>query len=343
MRNGPSVVISASIAYDRIMTFRGSFKDYIIPDKVHVLSVSFLLDALRLQRGGVGGNIAYSLALLGEPVALIGAVGDDFVDYRAAFEAMGVDMSDVLTITGQQTASAFLMSDLESNQIVSFYPGPSDEATRVSLVELPDSVRYGIVGATAPAVMRQHVEEIKASGRKLIYDPSQQIIGLPAGDLVHGIERAWALFANDYEYAMLEQKTGYSLQRLVDTVPMVVVTYSEQGSEIFANGSSVKIPAARPATMGDPTGAGDAYRAGFVKGLLAEFEPAVIGRLASLAATYAIEFYGTQEHTYTAEQFVARFDESFPDYAGAVPVAALQSEKIGIVASGATGHGELRA
>lgn len=324
MRNGPSVVISASIAYDRIMTFRGSFKDYIIPDKVHVLSVSFLLDALRLQRGGVGGNIAYSLALLGESVALVGAVGDDFVDYRATFDQLGIDTEQVLAIAGQQTASAFVMSDLEDNQIVSFYPGPSDEATRVSLIELPPSIRFGIVGATGPAVMRQHVDHIKASGRKLIYDPSQQIIGLPADELVHGIERAWALFANDYEYAMLEQKTGYSLQRLIDTVPLVIVTYGEQGSEIWSEGGSVRIPAAPPTKICDPTGAGDAYRAGFIKGLLAGFELPVTGRLAALSATYAIEQYGTQEHRYTPAAFVSRFDQAFPEYAGAVTVASLQ-------------------
>lgn len=314
----PPVVISASIAYDYIMSFGGSFADHIIPDKTHVISVSFLVDSLRKQRGGCGGNMAYSLALLGTRSTLVGAVGHDFGPYREEMERLGVDLSLLLQVEDQATASAFMMADRKDNHIASFFPGPSDLAAEISVLERGNSATYGLVGATGPNVMRAHAEQLGSTTCRLIFDPAFQIIILSAEDLIAGIDASWGLIANDYEYAMIERKTGLTIDDLERKVELLVVTYGEQGSELRMNGRRVRVPAARATTVNDPTGAGDAYRSGLIKGLLLERDLEVVGRIAGLTATYVVEQVGTQEHRYTAEEFVERFDRSFPDHAGAL-------------------------
>jgi adenosine kinase len=316
--DGPRVVVSASLAYDYIMTFPGSFKDHIIPDKVHVLSVSFLVDSLRRHRGGVGGNIAYNLSLLGEPPYLVGAAGLDFGPYRDTLHELGVDTGAVLEVADEFTASCFFNTDLSGNQIVAFYPGAGSHAREVDIAELARRSAIGIVGADDPAAMRRHVAEIAASDCKLIYDPSQQIVTLGAEDLVDGVHRAWGFVANDYEVAMIAKKAEMTVEALTERVPFVAVTYGGEGSELRYQGQVVRIPPAPAEPLRDPTGGGDAYRAGLIKGLLHDFELPVVGRIASLAATYAIEKFGTQEHRYRPDEFVARFDRAFPDFAGAL-------------------------
>lgn len=323
----PPVLISASIAYDYIMAFGGSFADHIIPDKTHVISVSFLVDSLRKQRGGCGGNMAYNLALLGTPSVLVGAVGSDFDPYREVMERLGVDLSSLIQVDDEATASAFMMADRKDNHIASFFPGPSDLAVEIDVTELGNRVEYAIVGATGPNVMRQHAAQLGAACCKLIYDPAFQIIILSAEDLVAGIDAAWGLIANDYEYAMIERKTGLTIDDLEQRVELLVVTYGEQGSELRRGGARVRVPIAPAAEVRDPTGAGDAYRSGLVKGLLLGKELDVIGRLAGLTSTYVVEQVGTQEHCYTPEQFVERFNRSFPDYAGAISVEELTPAK----------------
>lgn len=312
----PQVVVSASIAYDYIMSFAGSFKDHILADKAHVLSVSFLLDSLKNQRGGVGGNIAYNLALLGVPCALVGTVGGDFGPYRAVFERMGIDLSNVVGIEGDFTSTSFMNSDLAGNQIAAFYPGAGGHSDELDVTAQSRDAMYGLVGAAAPAAMKKHAQEIVAVGTKLIYDPSQQIVALPAEDLVAGIEIAEIVVGNDYEYGMLERKTGLTLDDLTARVPFVAVTFGEHGSELRTGGERVSIPTAAPAPLRDPTGGGDAYRAGLIKGLLLGVDLPVVGRIAALNATYAIEQHGTQEHTYSPDEFIARYDQAFPDFAG---------------------------
>jgi adenosine kinase len=314
------VVISASIAFDHLQSFGGSFADHIIPDKTHVISVSFLVDTLRKQRGGTGGNMAYSLALLGQPSTLVGAVGSDFGPYREAFDALGINLDSVIQVDDQLTASAFMMSDRKDNQIASFYPGPSDLAENLPVYELGQKARYAIVGATGPKVMRRHVEELGRSGCKLIYDPAFQIIILSAEDIIAGIDSSWGLIANDYEYAMIERKTGLTIDAIADQLDLVICTYGEKGSELRMGGKTATVPAATARVVADPTGAGDAYRSGLTKGLLLGLELDVVGRVASLAATYAVELVGTQEHHYSPEQFVARFNSTFPNYANAISV-----------------------
>jgi adenosine kinase len=317
-RRPGEVVVSASIAFDYLMSFGGSLADHILPEKTHVISVSFLVETMRKYRGGVGGNICFNLALLGTQSTLLGAVGSDFGPYRAEMERMGVDLGCVLEFEDQLTASAFMIADMKSNQIASFYPGPSEEARQIDARVLGDQARYTLLGATGPETMRKHTAELGQARGKLIYDPAFQIIILSDDDLRAGIDAAWCVVGNDYEFAMIERKTGLTIDAIADRCELVVVTYGEKGSELRQNGRCVKVPAAPTIGVKDPTGAGDAYRAGLIKGLLLEQQLEVVGRIAGLTAVHAVEHVGPQEHSFEIDQFIDRFDRSFPDMTGTV-------------------------
>src|SRR5688572_6416945 len=316
----PTFVISGSLAFDYIMTYPGSFQDHIIPDKTHVLSVSFLFDSLRRYRGGVAGNIAYNFALLGEHPAVVGAGGSDFGDYRGVFEALGVDMSGVVDVPSELTGSAFMSADLAGNQIAGFYPGASNAAAQLSVTDLGRNAVFGMVGATTREAMRRHAREFAESSCRLIYDPSQQVVSLDADELREGIDQAWGVIGSDYEMAVIEQKTGLTVHDLVSRVPFVGITFAEHGSELYFEGCHVKIPAVTAEPLIEPTGGGDAYRAGVFKGLALGLPLEISGRMGSVAATYAVERHGSQEHAYTPAEFVDRFETAFPEYAGAIKV-----------------------
>ena len=323
------VVISASIAFDHVMTFNGSFKDHLLLDKAHVLSVSFLLESLKQQRGGVGGNIAYSLSLLGVPCSLVGAVGQDFPPYERALTDLGVDLSGIVHIDDDFTSNAYMNADLDDNQIAAFYPGAGGQSGQIDILPFATGPTFGLVGATAPDAMVLHAEQIVKAGARLVFDPAQQIVILTGEQLQRGIDIADIVVGNDYEYGMMERKTGLTIDAIADRVPMTVITYGGEGSEIRTGNERVMIPIALAEPMVGPTGGGDAYRAGLLAGLLLNKELPVVGRIAALAATYAVEHQGTQEHRYTPEEFVSRFDRAFPDYAGAVSIDELTSTAVG--------------
>lgn len=318
------VVVSASIAFDHVMTFNGSFKDHLLLDKAHVLSVSFLLESLKQQRGGVGGNIAYSLALLSVPCSLVGSVGDDFGPYREDLERLGVDLSGIVHIDGDFTSNAYMNADLMDNQIAAFYPGAGGRSGEIDILPFIDGASFGLVGAAAPGAMVRHAEEIASSGTKLVFDPAQQIVILDGEQLVRGIDIAEIVVGNDYEFGMIERKTGLSVDDIASKAPLTVVTYGGEGSEIRSGGESVRIPIAHADPFVGPTGGGDAYRAGLLKGLLLGKDLPVVGRIAALTATYAVEHHGTQEHAFTPEAFFTRFGEAFPDYADAISIEDFQ-------------------
>jgi adenosine kinase len=320
----PTIVISGSLAFDYIMTYPGSFQDHIIPDKTHVLSLSFLFDSLRRYRGGVAGNIAYNFALLGERPALVGAGGSDFGDYRETFDLLGIDTSRVIDVPAELTGSAFMSADLAGNQIAGFYPGASNAAAELSVLDLGRGAVFGMVGATTREAMRRHAREFAECGCRLIYDPSQQVVSLDAEELREGIYRAWGVIGSDYEMAVIEQKTGLSVSDLVARVPFVGVTFAEHGSHLHLEGQHAKIPAVTAEPLIEPTGGGDAYRAGLFKGLALGLPLEIAGRMGSVAATYAVERHGSQEHAYTPAEFVDRFEVAFPEYAGAVSVEWLR-------------------
>lgn len=320
----PTIVISGSLAFDHIMTYPGSFQDHIIPGKAHVLSVSFLFDSLRRHRGGVAGNIAYNFALLGERPALVGAVGSDFGAYRAACDALGIDTSHVVDVPTELTGSAFMTTDLAGNQIAGFYPGASAIAEQISVADLGRDAVFGIVGPTSRAAMRRHAWEFGQSGCHLIYDASQQVVSLDCEELLEGIGQAWGIIGSDYEMAVIGRKTGLSIADLARRVTFVGVTFGGQGSELYRDGERISIPAVAAGPLCDPTGGGDAYRAGVFKGLALGLALEVAGRMGALAATYAVEKHGTQEHCYTADEFVARFDQAFPEFAGVLSAVWLE-------------------
>ncbi len=314
-----TVLLSGSLAYDHIMVFPGHFEDHILPDKIHVLNVSFLVDSLDRLRGGVAGNIGYSLALLGAPCRIVATVGVDFDEYRAELERIGVDTSGIHLIDKERTASAFITTDRSDNQITGFYPGAMTRAREVSASNHLDDVALGVISPTDPTAMIRHSHELAAAGIPYVFDPGQQIIALSASALIEGIAGARMLIGNDYEFAMISEKTGKTRDELIRGCETVVVTYGELGSTIYDDHGKTehRIPAARARKVVDPTGAGDGYRAGLIRGMLAGLPWDVAGRIGSQAATFVVEVKGTQSHEYTLDDFVQRFDESFPEYADA--------------------------
>jgi adenosine kinase len=315
-----TVVLSGSLAFDHIMVFPGHFEDHIIPDKIHILNVSFLVDSLDRMRGGVAGNIGYSLALLQQPCRIVATVGTDFDEYRRLLASLGVDTSGIIVVKDELTASAFITTDRADNQITGFYPGAMSKASEYGLAGYLDDAQLGIISPTAPEAMRRHAAELAEQGIAYLYDPGQQIVALSPSVLREGIDNAAILIGNDYELAMISEKTGMSRDDLVRACPAVVITYGELGSRIFADGDELDIPAVRARQVVDPTGAGDGYRAGLVAARLVGLPWDAAGRVGALAATYVVEVRGTQSHRYTLDDFSRRFVEAFPEYAYVIDV-----------------------
>lgn len=305
------IVVSGSIAYDYIMVFPGQFKDHILPDKVHVLSVSFLVETLKKMRGGTAPNIAYNLALLGAAPAVLGTVGQDFGEYRDWLEQRGVDTGLIKVIEDDFTSSCFVNTDLSANQITAFYPGAMNHAHTQHVHDLAAKPDFVIIAPNDPKVMAQHVAECRELEIPYMYDPSMQAPRMTGEELKAGAAAARVLIGNDYEFAMMAEKIGCTEDELRRLVPLTIVTKGAEGATIYAEDEAIEIPAADTPGVVDPTGAGDAFRAGFVRGYLAGLPLAVAGRMASLAAVYAIEQRGAQEHAYSAADFVERYVENF--------------------------------
>lgn len=314
------IFVTGSIAYDYIMVFPGRFRDHILPEKMHVLSVSFLVDSLTRLRGGTGANIAYNLGLLREGPVLVGSVGEDFAEYRSWLESHGVDCRAIRVVAGDHTASCFINTDLQDNQITAFYPGAMAQASSVSLegtgVSRQDLV---VIAPNDPAAMIRYVAECIEAGIPYLYDPSMQLPRLERAELEQGCRGARILAGNDYEFGMMAEKLGIGEDQLRRLVPITVMTRGEAGALITVSQQSepeeFEIPPARPRAVVDPTGAGDAFRAGFVLGLKRGWPWPVVGRVAALTAVYAIEQRGPQGHSYTLTEFHDRYRENF----GAAP------------------------
>lgn len=320
-----TVAVTGSMAFDYIMSFPGKFADHILPDQIQILSVSFLVDSMRRERGGIGGNIAYNLALLDQPVLLMATVGEDAPEYIAALRERGVDTSGVLQLPREFTASFFVSTDQANNQIASFYTGAMAKAGQISFTNVDyKAIKIAIISPNDPVAMVKYVQECQELGIPYIYDPSQQIPRLSPADLLKGIEGAKILIVNDYEFEMLKKQTGLSnadIQKMVETV---IITRGEKGSLIRATEKSqagglsfreIHIPPAKPDRLAEPTGVGDAFRAGLITGLMRGYPWEVCGRLGSVAAMYVLEQHGTQRHSYTRKHFAQRYREVFGDTA----------------------------
>jgi len=307
-----TILVTGSIAYDYLMTFPGRFREHILLDKLDSISLSFLVDDMRRQRGGCAPNIAYSLALLGERPRIVGTAGCDFATYRAWLEEQGVDTSGIVVYDDLFTASFFVSTDLDGNQIASFYTGAMARARELSIKEQnPGDVELVIISPNDPQAMSKYVRECQELGIPYIYDPSQQIVRLSGAELIEGMRGARLLIVNDYEFELIQRRTELSAQEVRELSGTVIITRGEQGSVIMTGDERIEIPAAPPRQVVDPTGVGDAYRAGVIKGLLHGMPWPITGRIASLAATYVVETLGPQSHHYTLEEFAVRYRETF--------------------------------
>lgn len=310
------LAITGSIAYDYIMRFPGKFADHIIPEKIDRISLSFLVEEMTKHWGGVAANIAYTLGLLGmEPrPKLVGTVGRDFGDYRNWLEQAGVDTSTVRQIADVFTASFFVNTDMVNNQIASFYAGAMTYARDFTLdTLLPGKPDLVVVSPNDPEAMQNYITECDAAGIRCMYDPSQQVARLDGPPLRYGIEHCYMLICNEYEFEIIMQKTGLSREQIIDKVEVVVVTLGENGTYIYTEGRRIDVPIFPVEAIKDPTGVGDAFRAGLLRGIAAGWPWELAGQVGALCATYVLEHTGTQSHTFTREAFVQRFRTVFDD------------------------------
>ncbi len=305
-----SIAVTGSVAYDTIMAFGGRFADHIISDQTHILNVSFLIDRIETRRGGTAANIAYNLALFGERPLLCAAVGHDFVEYGAALRATGVDTSATMVCDDVSTATAFITTDADDNQLTAFYPGAMSRAAAVDLGTLT-GVEHVVVAPDAPDGMRRHVEQAARMGARLVFAPAQQLSGIDDQTLVEGLEAAWLVVGNDYEFEVIRRRTGRDAEALAASGVTVARTRGGEGSELRLGDAVHVVPVAATDGVVDPVGAGDAYVAGLLHGLRSGRGPEVAARMGSLAATYVIEQPGPQGHHHTPGEFAARYLRSF--------------------------------
>lgn len=320
-RTGP-VVVTGSVAFDYLMTFPGRFVEHLMPDRLERLSVSFLVDAMRRVPGGCGPNIAYGLALLGETPVLIATAGHDAAAYRDRLAAEGVDVSGLVLHDDVFTASFFVSTDRDQNQIASFYTGAMARARDLSLASLAAAgPALVLVSPNDPEAMRRYGAECRELNIPFLYDPSQQVARLSGEELSEGLRGAWGLIVNEYELGILTQKTGLDREAVEARVPVTVVTHGAEGSTITVGGEGGRarheVPAARIEREAlDPTGVGDAYRAGLIRGIRLGFPWEIAGRIGSIAAVYALESEGPQPARYGLRDFVARYERNFGSEAG---------------------------
>jgi len=306
------IIVAGSIAYDHIMEFPGYFSELIISDRIEKLNISFLVRSLKKVRGGSAPNIAYNLALTGLEAEILGTAGADFDSYRQWLEEIGVGTGLVRIREDDFTASCFINTDLSGNQITGFYPGAMAYDEKISMLEIPmDDVSMVIIAPTEPAAMSRWCDELQKIGIPYLYDAGMQIPRLEPDDLAKGILGARIVIFNEYEYAMMRKKTGLTMGDILAGAELAVITLGEKGSELWTKDGRVTVPAAKPVRVVDPTGAGDAYRAGLLKGYFEGASLEKMGKYASVTAVYAVEHKGATEHRYTMDEFYARYRENF--------------------------------
>lgn len=303
-------LICGSMAYDTIMAYPDAFKNHIMPDKVHMLNVCFEVPELRREFGGTAGNIAYNLKLLGGEGLPMATVGEDFGPYAAWMDKQGITRRFLKEIAGAYTAQAYITTDKDDNQITAFHPGAMAQAHQQK-VPADEGVSIGILAPDGREAMLQHAEQFHEAGIPFIFDPGQGLPLFDGKELLHFIELArWAV-VNDYESQMLERKTGLTAYQIAEKLDALIVTWGAKGSVIYADGSRVDVPPVMPAAVVDPTGCGDAYRAGLLYGLMNMLDWQTTGHIASLMGSMCIASRGTQNHKFNRAQFDARYEVAF--------------------------------
>ncbi|MCP5418512.1 MAG: carbohydrate kinase family protein [Chromatiaceae bacterium] len=305
-----SALICGSFAYDTIMVFHDQFKNHILPEQVHILNVAFLVPELRREFGGCAGNIAYNLKLLGGEGKPMGTVGTDFEPYARWMDECGVSRDHLRVIDGEYTAQAYITTDQDDNQITAFHPGAMNHAHLNSIHEA-SGCTLGLVSPDGRQGMIEHARQFAEAGIPFIFDPGQGMPMFDGEDLLRFAEQASWLAFNDYEAKLMEERTGRSPQALTEMVQGVIVTRGGDGSVIYTAQREYRIPVAPTISLVDPTGCGDAYRAGLLYGLMHGMDWEVTGRIAALMGAIKIEQAGTQNHRFDLDEFHARFRRSF--------------------------------
>ncbi|SDG55800.1 carbohydrate kinase family protein [Dyella sp. 333MFSha] len=305
-----TAVICGSLAYDTIMVFQDQFKNHIIPDQVHILNVSFLVPAMRREFGGCAGNIAYNLKLLGGEPMPVATVGQDFAPYRAHLEKFGIRLDGVRQFDDQFTPQCFITTDLDNNQITAFHPGAMSSAHENHVRDIPD-YQFGIVAPDGREAMLQHVDEFAARGVPFIFDPGQAMPLFNGDEFRSMIGKATYVIVNDYESQLLQQRTGWSAADIASKVTAYIITQGPRGSLIHVDGQTIEIPPAREHKVVDPTGCGDAYRAGLIFGIMKGYDWPTVGKMASLMGALKVEHPGTQNQYFTYEEFATEFESQF--------------------------------
>jgi adenosine kinase len=299
------IIVTGSIAYDYLMSFPGKFTELLLPDQLERISLSFLVDTMDKRRGGCAPNIAYTLALLGERPLLMATAGEDFGEYREWLNAVGVDTSNVRQVAGKFTASFFCSTDQNNNQIASFYTGAMADAGELSFRSFKDC-GLAIISPNDPAAMMQYAAECRTLGIRHIFDPGQQCARMSGEELREGIIGATIVICNDYEFELIKEKTGLGEADILRASEALIVTRGEHGSSVITKGGRIDVPAVTPHRIVDPTGVGDAFRGGLMKGMASGMSYAVSAQLGSVAATYALEHLGGQSHSYSWTAFLER-------------------------------------
>ncbi len=304
------LIVTGSIAFDYLMSFPGKFTEHILPEHLQRVSLSFLVDSMDKRRGGCAPNIAYTLALLGERPYLMATAGQDFTDYDEWLRRAGVDTSLVRHVPDKFTASFFCSTDTENNQIASFYTGAMGNAAELSFRTIDDAGLV-IIAPNEPGAMVQYAEECRTLGIPFIFDPGQQCARMSGDELREGLTGARLVMCNDYEFELIRQKTGMGEDGVLGQAQALVITRGEEGCSLYEKGPRVDVKAIAPHRIIDPTGVGDAFRGGFMKGMAVGRPFKECAQLGSVAATYALEHLGGQSHAYTMKEFSDRYAEHF--------------------------------
>jgi adenosine kinase len=307
------LIVTGSVAFDYLMSFPGKFTDHLLAEHMHRVSLSFLVDTMDKRRGGCAPNIAYTLALLGETPLVMATAGQDVADYLAWMQGAGIDTSLVKVVDGKFCASFFCSTDEDNNQIASFYTGAMANAAELSFRTVRNLAADGlvIIAPNDPGAMVQYAEECSTLGIRYIWDPGQQCARMDGSQLADGVKGAYMVIVNDYEFELLKQKTGMDEAAVLKEVTLLVVTRGEDGCSVLTRDGRSDVPAVPPDRTEDPTGVGDAFRGGFMKGLAVNAAFDVCARLGSVAATYALEHLGGTSHAYTAKEFADRYEKHF--------------------------------
>ncbi len=305
-----SALICGSLAYDTIMVFPDRFKEHILPEKVHILNVCFMVPQMRREFGGCSGNIAYNLNLLGGDGYPMGTVGQDFDPYSKWMSECGIDQKYITKLDNEYTAQAFITTDLDDNQITAFHPGAMNNAHE-NVIPKQDGITLALISPDGKEGMLQHAQQCVDAGIPFMFDPGQGLPMFDGVELLRLIDQATYVCVNDYESQLLQERTGLSIQQIAEKVEAAIVTRGGEGSVIHTGGTSIDIPAVKAASVQDPTGCGDAYRGGLIYGLMNKLDWEVTGRIAALMGAIKVAHNGTQNHKYSLNEFKEQYKKEF--------------------------------